>query len=191
MNQLSAESFRGLIRASRTWPKRFAAAVSQRVRTIPTRYRKSQGGAGGGEQRARLRRGARLRRAACAVAACMFAFLLASPLSAQQQPKKKLPIVGKLSNGFQRLAYSGIIQSVDLKQRVLNVRSDKGHDTEIFPLRKDIHIQGFNGEKMKLKALTPGTSILIYYQVRGGERAIKDIIVLESSKSGPKHAPAS
>lgn len=191
MNQLSAESFRGLIRASRAWPGKLAATASQHVQTIPTRCRKSQGGADGGDRPVRLRRGTRLRRAAWAVATCMFAFLLASPLSAQQQPKKKLPIIGKLSNGFQRLAYSGTIQSVNLKQKVLNVNSDQGHDTEIFPLRKDIHIQGVSGEKMKLKALTPGTSVLIYYQVRGGTRAIKEIIVLCSGKSGPKHPPAS
>ena len=63
----------------------------------------------------------------------------------------------------------------------------------MFPLRKDVRVQGVDGKKMKLKSLTPGTSVLIYYNEKGGERTVKDIIVLEAGKNSKetKNSPAS
>ncbi|MEJ2009751.1 MAG: hypothetical protein P8Z30_16625 [Acidobacteriota bacterium] len=124
------------------------------------------------------------------LAACMMVFLQAVPLHAQQRSKSKLPIIGKLTSGNHQQAFTGKIQSLDLKQRVLNVNALHGQDMEIFPVRKSVHVQGVNGQKMKLKELVPGMTVLIYYNQKPGERAVKDIIVLSSGKSQGKAKPA-
>jgi hypothetical protein len=125
------------------------------------------------------------------VTACCFAFICAVPAHAQEH-KSKVPIIGKKTSNPHRQAYSGKVQSLDLKQKVLSVNSQQGRDTEFFPLRKDVRVEGLNGKKMKLKTLTPGTSVLIYYEEKGGERTVKNIIVLETDKdrAATKHAPS-
>ena len=117
------------------------------------------------------------------LAACLVA--LAPPARAQQQ-KSKVPIVGKLGSNSDHEAFSGKVASVDLTEKILNVNARQGRETEIFPLRKDTRIQGVNGKKLKLQALTPGTSVLIYYRDKGSGREIKNIIVLEGAKDHGK-----
>lgn len=125
-----------------------------------------------------------------AVVACFFAFLPATSLRAQQH-KSKVPILGKLTSNPDQQAYSGTVQSLDLKQKVLNVNSRQGRDTEIFPLKKDVHVETINGKKMQLENLTPGTSVLIYFDQKRGERTVKNIIVLEAGKNSreTQHPP--
>jgi hypothetical protein len=131
-------------------------------------------------------------RASLAVAACLFVFLPASPLRAQQQHKHKLPVVGKMTDTPGRQAYSGTIESLNLKEKILNVFPLHGQrDTEIFPIKKDLRVEALDGKRLDLSALTPGTSVLIYYEERRGGRQVKNIIVLESGKKAAKHAPAS
>jgi len=126
------------------------------------------------------------------LAACLFAFSQAVPLRAQAH-KSKVPIVGKLTSGPQQQAYSGKVQSVDLKQEILNVNSLHGRDSEIFPVKKNVRVEDLNGRKMKLTALTPGMTVLIYYSQKSGERTVRNIIVLSSGKSQEKagQAPSS
>lgn len=121
------------------------------------------------------------------LAACFVA--LAPPARAQQQ-KSKVPIVGKLGSNSDHEAFSGKIASVDLTEKILNVNARQGQETEIFPLRKDTRIQGVNGKKLKIEALTPGTSVLIYYRDKGSGREIKNIIVLEGAKDQGKSSAA-
>jgi hypothetical protein len=115
---------------------------------------------------------------------------MAAPIFAQEH-KSKVPIVGKLTSGNQEEAYSGKVQSLDLKQQILSVNSLRGRDSEIFPVKKNVRVEGINGNKMKLSALTPGTTVLIYYDQKAGERTVKDIVVLspgetqEKTKSAP------
>jgi|GEM_PF-1810684 hypothetical protein len=121
---------------------------------------------------------------------CLLACCMAAPIFAQEH-KSKVPIVGKLTSGNQEEAYSGKVQSLDLKQQILSVNSLRGRDSEIFPVKKNVRVEGINGNKMKLSALTPGTTVLIYYDQKAGERTVKNIVVLspgetqEKTKSAP------
>ena len=109
----------------------------------------------------------------------------AAPFHAQEH-KSKVPIVGKFGSGSHQQAYSGKIQSLDMKQMILNVNSLQGRDSEIFPFKKNVRIENLNGKKMELKALTPGSTVLIYFDQRSGERTIKNIVLLSSGKEQAK-----
>ncbi len=188
MKQFLIRTFSPMAKAPIGWPKPLPATAA---RPTSTRLAERQQTAPKDPSRNTAQRGdARLRIAMGIVAACLLAFVQATPLSAQQH-KNKIPIVGKIIPFPGRQAYSGTVQSLDMKQKVLNVNSLHGQDTEIFPVKKDIHVEALNGKKLELEALTPGTSVLIYYKEKGGEREVKNIIVLESGKKEPKRAPAS
>ena len=126
---------------------------------------------------------------AAALAACTLAFCHLAPLQAQQQ-KNKLPIVGKLTPGNHQQAYSGKIQSLNMKEKILNVNSLHGQDTEIFPVKKNMRVEGINGNKLDLSALTPGATVLIYFDQKSGERTVKHIVVLSSGKKQAKGGAA-
>lgn len=120
-----------------------------------------------------------------ALAACALAFCFLPPLQAQQQ-KTKLPIVGKLAPGNHQQAYSGKIQSLNMKEKILNVNSLHGQDTEIFPVKKNMRVEGINGNKLDISALAPGATVLIYFDQKSGERTVKNIVVLSSGKKQAK-----
>lgn len=123
------------------------------------------------------------------LAACLIAFLPTVPVHAQQG-KSKVPLIGKLTSGNNQQAFTGKVQSLDMKQRVLNVNGLHGRDTEIFPIRKNVRVESLNGDRMKLTELSPGTTVLIYFDQKSGERTVKNIIVLSSNKSQGKAKPA-
>ena len=123
------------------------------------------------------------------LAACVFILCQAPQLHAQNR-KSKVPIVGKLTSGNLQQAYSGEVQSLDLKQKILNVNSLRGRDSEIFPFKKNVRIESLNGKKMDLTSLTPGSTVLIYFDQKSGERTIKNIVVLSSGKEQAKGKPA-
>ena len=133
--------------------------------------------------------GASARALLALLAACLVAFFQTAPVHAQEH-RSRVPIVGKLTSGNQRQAFSGKVQSVDLKQKILNVNALKGMDSEIFPVKKNVHVEDVDGRKMKLTALTPGMTVLIYYNQKSGERTVKNIVVLSSGKSQEKGGPA-
>lgn len=136
-----------------------------------------------------INRGARRLRTFLAILfAGTFIFCRAAPVSAQGQ-KSKIPIVGKLTSGNRQQVYSGKVQSLDMKQRILNVDSHHGQETEIFPFRKNVHIESVTGNKMSLSELTPGTSVLIYFDQKSGDRKIKNIVILSSDKKQAKGKP--
>lgn len=191
MNQVSEKSFGALTRSPLTWARRLSATTTRSVRAFSTCPGKALCNAPEGERRqGAMRGGAWFRVGMLAAIACLFTFVQAASVHAQEH-KNKLPIVGKISGNSDRQAYSGTVQSLNMKQRILSVNSRQGRDTEIFPVKKNIRVEAINGKKMDLKALTPGTSVLIYFDQRGGKRTIKNIIVLETSKGQAKHAPAS
>lgn len=115
------------------------------------------------------------------------------PLLRAQQRKGKVPIVGKLTSPTDREAYSGKIQSVDMKQKILSVDSLHDEDSEIFPFKKNVRIESLDGGRMDLRALKPGTTVLIYFNQKSGERTIRNIVVLGSGKeqAEEKRAPSS
>lgn len=121
-------------------------------------------------------------------AAFAFVFCQAAPLHAQQR-KSKVPIVGKFSSSPRQQAYSGRVQSLDLKQKILNVNALHGRGSEIFPFKKNVKVESVNGKKMKMKALTPGATVLIYFDQKSGERTIKNIVVLSAGKEQAKGKP--
>lgn len=123
------------------------------------------------------------------MAACALIFCQVATLQAQQQ-KNKLPIVGKLGSGNHQQAYSGKIKSLDMKQKILNVNSLHGQDTEIFPVKKNMHVEGLNGNRLDLSALKPGVTVLIYFNQKSGERTVKNIVVLSSGKNQAKGGTA-
>jgi hypothetical protein len=191
VNQVSTKSFGALMRMPLGWGRSLSAAAVRSAWAASTRLRKPRHNIPEGKRPHAVIHGDTLLRAGIlAGVACFVAFVQAAPIRAQQH-KSKIPIVGKITAGSNRQAYSGTIQSVDLKQKVLSVNSRQGRDTVIFPLRKDIHVEAVNGKKMKLKALTRGMSVLIYYEEKGGGRLVKSIIVLESGKRESQHTPTS
>lgn len=119
------------------------------------------------------------------MAVCLFTFFQAVPLRGQSG-KGKLPIFGKLTSHNHQQAFTGKVQSLDLKQRVLSVNSLHGRDDEIFPVKKTVHVEAIDGHRMNLTELAPGMTVLIYYDQRSGKRTVKDIIVLSSSKNRGK-----
>lgn len=127
--------------------------------------------------------------AAALLVACVCA-LWQGPLLQAQNRKSKMPIVGKLSSTDSRQAYSGKIQSLDLKQKILSVDSLHGQDSEIFPLKKNVRVESANGGRMDLKALKPGATVLIYFNQKSGERNISNIVVLSSGEEQAKNKPA-
>jgi hypothetical protein len=130
-----------------------------------------------------------LRVAVLAVAAGIFASLPATPLRAQQH-KSKVPVLGKIGSNTHQEAYSGTVQSLDIKENILSVNSRQGRDTEIFPLKKDVRVEAIDGKRMQIEDLTPGTSVLIYFHQKRGERTVKNIIVLRVGKKSGASQPS-
>ena len=106
----------------------------------------------------------------------------------QEERKRKVPVLDKLNSGPTQQAFTGIIQSLDLGHSLLNVNGVQGGATEIFPVKKTIHVAGADGARLKLETLKPGTNVLIYYEQKGDRRTVKDIVVLRAAP--PRPAPA-
>jgi len=114
-----------------------------------------------------------------------------SLLCAQADRKRKVPVLDKLTAGPNRQAFSGKVQSLDLTRAVLNVDAVNGGGPEIFPVRKGVKVMTAEGGKLKLEGLTPGTSVIIYYDQKSSRREVKEIVVLGNeagkSKTEPPH----
>jgi hypothetical protein len=115
--------------------------------------------------------------------------LAASLSSAQDRPKSKLPVIDKITSGASHQAFSGIVKSVDEKHQVLNVNAVEGGVTEIFPVKKNTHVIGPDGTRLKLDDLVPGTNIIVYFELRADRRSVKRIEILSSESK--KQAPPS
>jgi len=115
--------------------------------------------------------------------------LVLEPTGAQDQRKRKVPGLDKVTSGSSHLAFSGKVQSVDLEHSVLNVNTVQGGTTEIFPLKKGIHISTADGEKLKVAALTSGVNVIVYYEQKGDRRTVKQIVVLASHAPEGKKSP--
>jgi hypothetical protein len=115
------------------------------------------------------------------------------PGTAAAQSRSKVPILGKISGGTTHQAFSGKIQSLDSKRRILNMSVPERQGTVMFPIKKRVPVVSADGSKLKLKALKPGASLLIYYDQKGGAREVKQIIVLSPApeKTEKKSPPRS
>ena len=108
-----------------------------------------------------------------------------------QERKTKLPGLDKITGGPSQQAFSGIVQSLDMKRKILNVNTVQGGVTEIFPIRKGVPVMTARGDKLKLTALVPGTNVIIYYEQKGDRRTMKQIVVLAAAPSDEKKLPPS
>ena len=113
---------------------------------------------------------------------------LVSVYAGQEERKRKVPVLDKLNSGLSQQAFTGIVQSLDIGHSLLNVNGVQGGATEIFPVKKTLHVAAADGSRLKLETLRPGTNVLIYFEQRGDKRTVKDIVVLGSAPAKP--APA-
>jgi hypothetical protein len=102
------------------------------------------------------------------------------PVLAQDEHRRKVPGLEKISPGYSHQAFSGRVLSVDIRQSLLNVNAVRGSGTEIFPLKKSVRVEAANGDRLKLEELQPGTNVIVYYDQRGERRTVKDIVVLQA-----------
>jgi hypothetical protein len=124
------------------------------------------------------------------LAACLFAFPPASLAQEGMGPRSRLPVINKItSNGPTRAAFTGSIQSLDPKLKVLNVSGAQGRSMAIFPVNKKTKVSSISGQKLRLAALTPGTNVIVYYEQNAARRTVQQIIVLGSSASHTKKTP--
>ena len=110
-----------------------------------------------------------------------------STLRAQQEHKNK--VLSKIeSSGPPHGEFTGTVQSLDMKEQVLSVTATRGDDTEIFPIKKNVHVSTADGKKLTLASLAPGTTVLVNYEQKGDRRTVKQIVVIASpaeTKSPP------
>ena len=112
-------------------------------------------------------------------------------IKAQEQHKTKVPVLDKItSGGPTHQQFSGIVRSIDLESEVLNVDTIKGNTTEIFPIKKKVHVVTADGGKLKLTKLKPGTSVLINYEQKGDHKIVTEIIVLAGGPEKKKTPPS-
>jgi hypothetical protein len=109
---------------------------------------------------------------------------LLCPFGMAQQgasPRSRIPVVNKIAtNGPTRSLYSGSVETLNQKLKILNVSANGGQYTAIFPLTKKTKISSINGQKLKLASLTPGTNVIVYYEQQNARRTVQQIIVLGS-----------
>ncbi len=117
----------------------------------------------------------------------LLTFVLAttSAVGFAQSRKSKVPVIRRLL-GVNHQAFSGVVRSLDSKRKILNVQRAEARDIEIFPVKKSTHVTNVSGKILGLKALRPGTDVMIYYTERNGERKISQIMVLGGKPSGGK-----
>ncbi len=107
--------------------------------------------------------------------------------SAQDHSKNKLPVIDKITSSASHQAFSGIVQSLDEKRNILNVNSVEGGATEIFPVKKSTPVVTAEGTRRKPASLTPGTNVIVYFELHADHRTVKRIEILagESKKQAP------
>jgi len=112
-------------------------------------------------------------------------------LKAQEQHKPKVPVIDKITGGGPtQQAFTGIVKSIDFASEVLNVDNISGKSTEIFPIRKKIHVVTADGSKLKLANVKPGTNVIVYYDQKGDRRAVTQIVILAGSAVKKKTPPS-
>ena len=118
-----------------------------------------------------------------------------SPAFAQEEgpAETKLPSkLGKLKGGDDnQLAFSGKVQSVDVKLKLLNMAPEEGKGSEIFPLKKNTVIRTAHGDRISLEDLKAGCDVVIYYELKGAQRVVKRVIELSPRKGKGEKAPPS
>ena len=125
--------------------------------------------------------------------ACLGAFIQFPSMSFAQQElgsRSKLPVINRItSNGPTRSAFTGSVESLDPKLKILDVSSAHGRSTALFPLSKKTKISSLTGQRLKLASLTPGTTVIVYYEQNAARRTVQQVIVLGSDAPQIKKNP--
>ena len=106
-----------------------------------------------------------------------------------QVKRSKVPVVGKLSSGGSAQAFSGKLESLDKEHNLLKVNTVQGDHTEIFQVKKGVSVYTAGGDKLDLKELTPGTDVLVYFELKDERRTVKEIVVLTNAPTEGKKPP--
>ena len=106
-----------------------------------------------------------------------------------QQKRSKVPVIGKLSSAGSAQAFSGKLESLDQEHNLLKVNTVQGNHTEIFQVKKGVSVYTAGGDKLKLKELTPGTDVLVYFELKDERRTVKEIVVLANAPAEEKKSP--
>jgi len=125
------------------------------------------------------------------LALLLWSFPYRTSIGAQEQRKSKVPVIDKITaGGPSHQQFSGIVRSIDLESEILNVDTVKGNVTEIFPVKKKVHVVTADGSKLKLTKLKPGANVLIYYEQRGDRKTVTEIVVLAGGEVKKKAPPS-
>ncbi len=114
------------------------------------------------------------------------ALLVPFPAAAQRPGETKIPKIGKIMGGPDRQAFTGKVKSVDKKLNLLNMTPEEGEGSEIFPIKKNVEIRDAKGERISLSELKAGTDVVVYYELKGSKRLVKQIIELSPGAEAAK-----
>jgi hypothetical protein len=112
--------------------------------------------------------------------------LSVAPLRAQDEHKRKLPVLDKITSSNGQEAFTGSVQSLDWKTSLLLVHNTRDNSDEYFPVKKTVHVATADGQRATLDRLKPGASVLVYYEQKGDHRSVKEIVVLADPGQAPK-----
>jgi hypothetical protein len=108
-----------------------------------------------------------------------------------QDHKSKVPVIDKIEGGGPtQQQFLGLINSIDLDNEVLSVDNISGKSTEIFPIKKKVHVVTADGGKMKLESLARGTKVLVYFDQKADRRTVTRIEVLAGGEKKKKAPPS-
>jgi Cu/Ag efflux protein CusF len=125
------------------------------------------------------------------VALVLWVLPFRTAIKAQEQRKPKVPVIDKITaGGPTQQMFTGIVKSIDLDSNVLNVDNVAGKSTEIFPIKKKVHVAFADGAKLKLAELKTGTLVNVYYDQKGDRRTVTRIEVLAAGAVKKKTPPS-
>lgn len=123
-----------------------------------------------------------------ATAGALMAVLVPIAAGAQDEHKHKVPVIDKITSGTDRQAFSGLVQSLDLKDSLLVVHDTRYDTDEYFPIKKTVSVATADGKYLTLDSVKPGQTVLVYYEQKSDKRTVKEIVLLEGAPAAAKPA---
>ncbi len=115
--------------------------------------------------------------AAIAFAASVFCSI---PALAQHPFKRAPKGINKNTTPVIRQNFTGVVQSLDKKRKILTVESSMNNDTEYFPVNRHVRVITANGRKVRWAALATGLSVMVNFREQNGRRAVQRITILKN-----------
>ena len=107
----------------------------------------------------------------------------------QEEHKHKVPMIDKITSGTDREAFSGLVQSLDLKDSLLVIHNTRDDTDEYFPFKKTVSVATASGKYLTLDSVKPGQNVLVYYEQKNNKRTVKEIVLLENAPAPKPAAP--